>query len=140
MNHSEVAEALEEAGFDRATLYRNLVDLAAAGILNRSDYGDHSWRFELAGGDEQRFGGAKSPAEKVRADECEQRRHQRKPDDIAKENGMRVGAGVRELLEDLCRREQEPQKEIGCDGCFHSSASQSTWSRILLNGRCNPYT
>ena len=47
MSHAEICEALQDEGFDRATLYRNLVDLAEAGILVRSDLGDHVWRFEM---------------------------------------------------------------------------------------------
>ena len=48
VTHADAAEALEENGLDRATVYRNLVDLAAAGIARRADFGDHVWRFELA--------------------------------------------------------------------------------------------
>ncbi len=48
VTHGEVAGALEERGLDRATVYRNLVDLADAGLARRSDFGDHVWRFELA--------------------------------------------------------------------------------------------
>ncbi len=47
MSHAEIAEALEPAGLDRATLYRNLIDLTDAGLLSRTDHGDHVWRFEL---------------------------------------------------------------------------------------------
>ena len=47
MSHAEMAEALEPAGLDRATLYRNLIDLTDAGLLSRTDHGDHVWRFEL---------------------------------------------------------------------------------------------
>lgn len=50
VTHGEVCEALEESGLDRATVYRNLVDLADAGLARRSDFGDHVWRFELAHG------------------------------------------------------------------------------------------
>jgi Fur family ferric uptake transcriptional regulator len=46
-SHPEVFAALAEDGWDRATLYRNLVDLAEAGILRRVDLGDHLWRYEL---------------------------------------------------------------------------------------------
>ncbi len=46
-SHAEICEALQGEGFDRATLYRNLVDLAEAGLLTRRDLGDHVWRFEL---------------------------------------------------------------------------------------------
>lgn len=45
--HAEVAESLSAAGFDRATVYRNLVELADAQLLNRIELGDHVWRFEL---------------------------------------------------------------------------------------------
>jgi len=49
LSHGDVAARLEQHGLDRTTVYRNLVDLAEAGILRRSDVG-HIWRFELAGG------------------------------------------------------------------------------------------
>jgi Fur family ferric uptake transcriptional regulator len=47
VSHPELFEALAQEGFDRATLYRNLVDLAEAGIVRRTDLGDHVWRYEL---------------------------------------------------------------------------------------------
>lgn len=47
VSHAELAAHDELAGFDRATIYRNLVDLADAGVLSRTDLGDHVWRFEL---------------------------------------------------------------------------------------------
>lgn len=46
--HAEVVSELDALGWDRATLYRNLTDLAEAGLLRRVDLGDHVWRFELA--------------------------------------------------------------------------------------------
>jgi Fur family ferric uptake transcriptional regulator len=46
LSHTEIFEALADRGFDRATIYRNLMDLADAGLLTRSDLGDHVWRFE----------------------------------------------------------------------------------------------
>jgi Fur family transcriptional regulator, ferric uptake regulator len=46
-SHTEVYTDLREGGWDRATLYRNLVDLAEAGLLRRVDLGDHVWRYEL---------------------------------------------------------------------------------------------
>jgi Fur family ferric uptake transcriptional regulator len=46
-SHPEVYDAVGGEGFDRATLYRNLMDLAEAGLLRRTDLGDHTWRFEL---------------------------------------------------------------------------------------------
>lgn len=45
--HAEVAEVLAGDGFDRATVYRNLMDLSEAGLVRRTDVGDHVWRFEL---------------------------------------------------------------------------------------------
>lgn len=47
ISHPEVAEVLVQEGFDRATVYRNLIDLADVGLVRRSDLGDHTWRFEL---------------------------------------------------------------------------------------------
>jgi Fur family ferric uptake transcriptional regulator len=47
LTHGDVTERLAGAGFDRATVYRNLVDLSEAGLVFRSDHGDHAWRFEL---------------------------------------------------------------------------------------------
>lgn len=47
LSHAEIFDALEEQGFDRATIYRNLVDLTEVGLLIRTDVGDHVWRFEL---------------------------------------------------------------------------------------------
>jgi len=45
--HAELADALAPHGWDRATIYRNLTDLTDAGLLRRTDVGDHVWRFEL---------------------------------------------------------------------------------------------
>ncbi|HKE13719.1 MAG TPA: transcriptional repressor [Kofleriaceae bacterium] len=47
VSHPEVADALEPRGFDRASLYRNLIDLTERGILSRHDFGGHVWRFDL---------------------------------------------------------------------------------------------
>ena len=49
-SHAELFEALASKGFDRATIYRNLIDLAEVGIVSRTDLGDHVWRFELKKG------------------------------------------------------------------------------------------
>jgi Fur family ferric uptake transcriptional regulator len=46
LSHGDIAEALEPEGLDRATVYRNLIDLAEVGLLVRRDLGDHVWRFE----------------------------------------------------------------------------------------------
>jgi len=50
MSHAEVFEALAEDDWDRATIWRNLTDLAEASILRRTDV-DHVWRFELLDAD-----------------------------------------------------------------------------------------
>ncbi len=50
-SHGEVADAVTACGFDRATVYRNLTDLVEAGFVERTDMGDHVWRFALKTGD-----------------------------------------------------------------------------------------
>lgn len=52
LSHADVANEVEGLGLDRTTVYRNLIDLAEAGILRRSDV-DHTWRFELVERGEQ---------------------------------------------------------------------------------------
>lgn len=52
MTHAEVAADLDELGVDKATAFRNLNDMATAGLLHRTELGDHVWRFELMGQDE----------------------------------------------------------------------------------------
>jgi Fur family ferric uptake transcriptional regulator len=47
VTHAEVAKKLAKAELDSVSVYRNLVKLAAAGIVARIDFGDHLWRFEL---------------------------------------------------------------------------------------------
>jgi Fur family ferric uptake transcriptional regulator len=47
MSHAELVDLLANEGYDRATTYRNLVDMAEAGILSRVELGDHTWRFEM---------------------------------------------------------------------------------------------
>jgi len=47
VSHGELTDAIASDGFDRATLYRNLVDLTEAGLVARRDLGDHVWRYEL---------------------------------------------------------------------------------------------
>jgi Fur family ferric uptake transcriptional regulator len=46
LSHGDVAATLAPLGFDRATVYRNLVELSEAGLISRVDLGDHTWRFE----------------------------------------------------------------------------------------------
>jgi len=47
ISHGELADALQRFGYDRATIYRNLIHLVDAGLVARSDRGDHVWRFSL---------------------------------------------------------------------------------------------
>lgn len=47
LSHAEICEELGELALDRATIYRNLIDLTDAGLVARTDLGDHVWRFEL---------------------------------------------------------------------------------------------
>ena len=55
VSHAELCQELKTDGLDRATIYRNLIDLADVGIVSRVDLGDHVWRFELKskGGDHE---------------------------------------------------------------------------------------
>lgn len=52
LTHADVAEALGASGIDKATVFRNLNDLAEAGLLRRAELGDHVWRFEAIQPDE----------------------------------------------------------------------------------------
>jgi Fur family ferric uptake transcriptional regulator len=47
LTHAQVADSLEPRGFDRATIYRNLIELTEANLLSRIELGDHVWRFEV---------------------------------------------------------------------------------------------
>lgn len=46
LSHADLSEELAGLGLDRATIYRNLTDLAEAGLATRLELGDHVWRFE----------------------------------------------------------------------------------------------
>lgn len=50
LTHGEVVDRLGPRGFDRASIYRNLVDLTSAGLCTRTDLGDHVWRFVMRPG------------------------------------------------------------------------------------------
>ena len=51
MSHGDVADRLATEAWDRATIYRNLTDLAESGLVRRTDVGDHVWRFEAVSDD-----------------------------------------------------------------------------------------
>lgn len=62
LRHGDLVGALGHLHLDQATVYRNLIDLTQAGLVQRTDIGDHSWRFEAvenAGG--AGHGGAHHP-------------------------------------------------------------------------------
>ena len=46
LTHAIVADHLASSGIDKATAFRNLNDMADAGLLRRTELGDHVWRFE----------------------------------------------------------------------------------------------
>ncbi len=48
MSHAELADLLVPLGFDKATVFRNLNDLADVGLVTRTELGDHVWRFEFS--------------------------------------------------------------------------------------------
>jgi Fur family ferric uptake transcriptional regulator len=45
--HAQLADQLVPLGFDKATVFRNLTDLAEAELVLRTELGDHVWRFEM---------------------------------------------------------------------------------------------
>jgi len=47
ISHPELSERMADTGLDRATVYRNLLTLADAGVLVRAQLGDNVSRFEL---------------------------------------------------------------------------------------------
>lgn len=51
LSHGEVVASVDDQGWDRATIYRNLMDLTEVGLARRTDVGDHVWRFEAKSGD-----------------------------------------------------------------------------------------
>jgi Fur family transcriptional regulator, ferric uptake regulator len=53
LSHAEVADRLGDNAGDKATVYRNLMDMARVGLLRRTDVGDHVWRFERAADGEE---------------------------------------------------------------------------------------
>ncbi|NVB79158.1 MAG: transcriptional repressor [Kofleriaceae bacterium] len=53
MSHGDVADRLANQAWDRATIYRNLTDLAEVGLARRTDVGDHVWRFEATSGEHE---------------------------------------------------------------------------------------
>lgn len=56
LTHAEVTARLVDSECDKATVFRNLSDLVSAGLLRRSEFGDHAWRFEMIAKKEQGHG------------------------------------------------------------------------------------
>jgi Fur family ferric uptake transcriptional regulator len=52
LTHAEVANVLDRRGWDRATIFRNLIALVEAGFVTRTDLGDHVWRFGVSAGEQ----------------------------------------------------------------------------------------
>ncbi len=46
LTHADLSDRLVPLGFDKATVFRNLNDLTEAGLVSRTELGDHVWRFE----------------------------------------------------------------------------------------------
>ncbi|QDT35407.1 Fur family transcriptional regulator [Thalassoglobus polymorphus] len=59
LTHADLTEKLVPLGFDKATVFRNLNDLADADLISRTELGDHVWRFEAL--DPDRPAGEKHP-------------------------------------------------------------------------------
>ncbi|WP_153558604.1 Fur family transcriptional regulator [Roseimaritima sediminicola] len=57
LTHAVVAEHLASTGVDKATAFRNLNDMTEAGLLRRTEVGDHVWRFEAIRGDAEHDSG-----------------------------------------------------------------------------------
>ncbi|MAI73886.1 MAG: Fur family transcriptional regulator [Rhodopirellula sp.] len=51
LTHADAAKALASNGIDKATVFRNLNDLTEAGLVRRTELGDHVWRFEATHGE-----------------------------------------------------------------------------------------
>lgn len=118
LSHGELVDALAGRGFDRATLYRNLIDLTEAGLLRRIDVGDHTWRFELG---RAAVGSA--------ADGGSAERSPAGARDVAHPHFVCVGCGVLTCLPDvdvrISPRAGSPRPPI------------ADVSQVLLQGRCS---
>ncbi len=57
LTHAFVAEHLAKSGIDKATAFRNLNDMTDAGLIRRTEVGDHVWRFEAVKADDDHEGG-----------------------------------------------------------------------------------
>lgn len=47
VTHADLSKVLVPLGFDKATVFRVLTDLTGAGLISRTELGDHVWRFEI---------------------------------------------------------------------------------------------
>lgn len=46
LTHAAVVERLSDVQVDKATVFRSLNDMSDAGLVRRTEVGDHVWRFE----------------------------------------------------------------------------------------------
>ena len=52
LTHADLSKQLVPIVFDKATVFRVLSDLTDAGLVSRTELGDHVWRFEILDPDE----------------------------------------------------------------------------------------
>lgn len=52
LTHLDLSKTLVPIGFDKGTVFRVLSDLTEAGLVSRTELGDHVWRFEILDPDE----------------------------------------------------------------------------------------
>ncbi|HEY1552881.1 MAG TPA: Fur family transcriptional regulator [Kofleriaceae bacterium] len=48
LSHGDISDRMRARHQERSTVYRNLLDLARAGLVHRVNHGDRTWRFERA--------------------------------------------------------------------------------------------
>ena len=101
--HRDLVRMLAHLGFDRATLYRNLMDLVDAGLAIRRDIG-HLWRFQLLSAEADG-----PPRAHFVCTECG-------AISPLPEEAVRV-VRVRGTPRSLARREVEVEVRGRCDGC-----------------------
>lgn len=109
VSHAELADKLASEGFDRATVYRNLIDLAEAGIAIRSDHGDHIWRFELRAAAQSGAHSKDAVHPHFVCTECG-------TVSCLPETAVRIGTGNR-IPRSLAERRVEVQVKGTCDTC-----------------------
>lgn len=105
VSHAEIVDALASEHWDRATLYRNLVDLASVGLARKVDLGDRVWRFD-ASADEHVHDAALHPHFVCTV--C---------GEIACLPEVTISAPTQDVPHSLRRRDVEVHVRGVCDGC-----------------------